>query len=202
MASARPEPPRPWTIEEFLEWERAQEERYEYVDGVIRMMVGGTLDHNIIAGNVFSALRQHLQGSPCRVFMEGVKVRSGSATMYPDVVVSCQPGAGTDDVVREPALVIEVLSRTTEGFDRGPKWQAYQELPSLKQFVLVSQTEIKIEVFEREAEGWRYRVVRGREAALSFSVGGGMTLRDLYENTTVAAEAANTGARAPDPPTP
>jgi Uma2 family endonuclease len=202
MARTRPELPRPWTVQEFLEWERAQEERYEYVDGVIRMMVGGTLDHNIIAGNVFTALRQHLQGGLCRVFMEGVKVRSGSATMYPDVVVSCQPGAGTDDVVREPALVIEVLSRTTEGFDRGPKWQAYQELPSLKQFVLVSQTEIKIEVFEREAEGWRYRVVRGREAALSFSVGGGITLRDLYENTTVAAEAANTGARAPDPPTP
>ena len=76
MARARPTPPESWTVDEFLAWEREQEERYEYVDGVIRMMVGGTLDHNTIIGNVSSALRSQLKGGPCRVFVEGVKVSS------------------------------------------------------------------------------------------------------------------------------
>ena len=120
MARARPTPPGPWTVEEFLAWEREQEERYEYVGGVIRIMVGGTLDHNTIAGNVFSGLRSQLRDGGCRAFMEGVKVVSASATMYPDVVVTCTPGSGRSDVVPEPEIVIEVLSRSTQTFDRAP----------------------------------------------------------------------------------
>jgi Uma2 family endonuclease len=96
VARARANLSEPWTVEEFLAWEREQEERYEYVDGVIRMMVGGTLDHNTIAGNVFSALHSQLRGGLCRVFVEGVKVVSASATMYPDVVVTCASGSGAE----------------------------------------------------------------------------------------------------------
>ncbi|HEX5794336.1 MAG TPA: Uma2 family endonuclease, partial [Geminicoccaceae bacterium] len=94
MARARPTPPEPWTVEEFLAWEREQEERYEYIGGVIRMMVGGTLDHNTIAGNVFGGLRSQLRDGPCRVFVGAVKVVADAATMYPDVVATRASASG------------------------------------------------------------------------------------------------------------
>ncbi len=190
MARARADLPEPWTVEEFLAWEREQEERYEYVGGVIRVMVGDTLDHNTIAGNVFSGLRSQLRGGPCRVFMEGVKVVSASATMYPDVVVTCTPGSGRSDVVPEPEIVVEVLSRSTQGFDRGPKLDAYQQIASLRQYVLIAQEEIRVSVYERDEGGWRYRILDDPDLRLGFAAGGAaMTLAEIYERTT-AAEAA------------
>ena len=194
MARARPDPPEPWTVEEFLAWEREQEERYEYAGGVIRMMVGGTLDHNTIAGNVFSSLRSQLRDGPCRVFVEAVKVVSDTATMYPDVVVTCAPGSGRSDVVPEPEIVVEVLSRSTQGFDRGPKLDAYQQIASLEQYVLIAQEEIRVSVFERDDGGWRYRTIQDLDERLAFAVGGAvMTLAEIYERTTVAGAAARPG---------
>ena len=187
MARARPNQPEPWTVEEFLAWEREQEERYEYVGGVIRMMVGGTLDHNTIAGNVFSGLRTQLRDGSCRVFMEAVKVVADAATMYPDVVVTCAPGSGQSDVVPEPEIVVEVLSRSTQSFDRGPKLDAYQQIPSLKQYVLVAQDEIRVSVYERDDGGWRYRTLQDLDARLGFVVGGAtMLLAEIYERATIA----------------
>ncbi len=191
MARARPTPPEPWTVEEFLAWEREQEERYEYAGGVIRMMVGGTLDHNTIAGNVFSGLRFQLRGGPCRVFVEAVKVVSGTATMYPDVVVTCATGSGRSDVVPEPEIVVEVLSRSTQGFDRGPKLDAYQQIASLKQYVLIAQEQIRVSVYERDDGGWRYRTIEDPDARLAFAVGGAaMTLAEIYERATAAGPSA------------
>jgi Uma2 family endonuclease len=108
--------------------------------------------------------------------------------MYPDVVVTCAPGSGRSDVVPEPEIVIEVLSRSTQTFDRGPKLDAYQQIPSLDQYVLISQDEIRVSVYEREAESWRYRTIEGLDASLTFAVGGAaMTLAEIYEGATVAA---------------
>jgi Uma2 family endonuclease len=191
MARARPAPPEPWTVDEFLAWEREQEERYEYVDGVIRMMVGGTLDHNTIIGNVFSALRSQLKGGACRVFVEAVKVSSGNATMYPDVVVTCTPGSGRSDVVPEPEIVVEVLSRSTQGFDRGPKLDAYQQIPSLKQYVLIAQEELRVSMYERDEGGWRYRTVQDLDGSLAFAVADAtMSLVEVYDGATVALQAS------------
>jgi Uma2 family endonuclease len=190
MARARPTLPDRWTVDEFLAWEREQEERYEYVDGVIRMMVGGTLDHNTIALSIASRLRTLLAGGPCRVFMEGVKVVSDASTMYPDVVVTCTPGTGRIDVVPEPTVVIEVLSRSTQGFDRGPKLDAYQQIPSLRQYVLVAQEEIRVSVYQRDNGGWHYRILQDPEASLTFAVAAvTMSLAEIYEGATVALEA-------------
>ncbi len=178
MARARPTPPEPWTVEEFLAWEREQEDRYEYV--------GGTLDHNTIAGNVFGSLRSQLRGGPCRVFMEGVKVVSDAATMYPDVVVTGVPGSDQSDVVPEPEIVVEVLSRSTQGFDRGPKLDAYQQIASFKQYVLIAQEEIRVSVYERDDGDWRYRTLQDLDASIGFVVGGAaMTLAAIYEGATV-----------------
>jgi Uma2 family endonuclease len=194
VARARANLPEPWTVEEFLAWEREQEERYEYVGGVVRMMVGGTLDHNTIALNIASRLRTLLAGGPCRVFMEGVKVVSDAATMYPDVVVTCAPGSGRSDVVSEPEVVVEVLSRSTQGFDRGPKLDAYQQIPSLKQYVLIAQEEIRVSVYDRDEGGWRYRILQELDANLGFAVGGAaMTLAEIYAGSTAAERTSESG---------
>lgn len=186
MARTRPTLPPPWTVEEFLAWEREQEERHEYVDGVIRMMTGGTLDHNTITGNVASGLRSQLRGGPCRVFAVAVKVVSGFATLYPDVVMTRTPGSGQSDIVPEPEIVVEVLSRSSQGFDRGPKLDAYQRIASLKQYVLIAQDEIRVSVYERDGGSWRYRTLREPGARLDFPVGEAtMTLAEIYEGATV-----------------
>jgi Uma2 family endonuclease len=177
--------PPPWTVEEFLAWEREQEERQEYVDGVIRMMAGGTLDHNTITGNVASGLRSR-RGGPCRVFALTVKVVSGFASLYPDVVVTRVPGSGQSDVVPEPEIIVEVLARSTQGFDRGPKLDAYQRIASLKQYVLIAQDEIRVSVYEREDGGWRYRTLQDPEARLEFPAADAtLALAEIYDGTTV-----------------
>jgi Uma2 family endonuclease len=186
MARASATPPSPWTVDEFLEWERQQEERYEYLQGLIRMMVGGTADHNTIALNIAAALRAGLQGEPCRVFMEGMKVRTAAAAMYPDMVVTCADVPPKDDVVGEPALVVEVLSRSTETFDRGPKWAAYQSIASLRQYALVSQDELRIDLYSRRGEGWTYQVLTGRKAKLRIAIGDfDMSTVEIYEGSSL-----------------
>jgi Uma2 family endonuclease len=186
MARARPTPPSPWTVEEFLVWERDQPDCYEFYSGFIRMMVGGTLDHNTIAGNIMATLRSRLRGGPCRAFMEGCKVTSGSEVMYPDVVITCSAVNAKSDVVPEPVVVFEVLSRSTESFDRGQKWLAYQSIPSLRQYVLVSQDELRVDVYDRAEAGWSYRVLSVPEATLKLAAGQvELAMAEIYEGSSL-----------------
>ena len=150
MASALP---RPWTVDEFLDWEREQAERYELVDGVVRMMTGASNAHAAVKGNVYASLRG-LIPAPCRVFVDGPKVVTASASLYPDVVVTCAPVVMTDDTVREPRLIAEVLSRTTAHHDRSTKWLAYREIASLVHYLLVWQDVRRVELFSRRGAGW------------------------------------------------
>jgi Uma2 family endonuclease len=183
---ARATPPGPWTVDDFLAWEREQEERYEFLDGLIRMMVGGTVDHNTIASNVLTVLRSRLRGGPCRAFMEGVKVASGAASMYPDVVVTCTPPDPKSDLLPEPVVVIEILSRSTQTFDRGQKWLAYQGIPSLRQYVLISQDELRIDTYDRQKNAWIYQALTGPEPRLALAVGKiELTMAEIYEDSSL-----------------
>ena len=149
----------PWTVDDFLAWERAQDERYEFVDGIVRMMVGGTLAHARIKGNVYSALRARLSGGSCEVFVDGPKVVTATESMYPDVVVTGVADLASDaDAVPEPVLILEVLARSTEHFHRGGQWRAHQELASLRHFILVAQHERRVEAYRRTRSGWALTV--------------------------------------------
>lgn len=150
MASALP---KPWAVEEFLAWERLQVERYELVDGMIRMMTGGSNAHGLVKGNLFAALRAQVK-PPCRVFVDGPKVVTATASLYPDVLVMCAPVVMSDDTVRQPVLIGEVLSRTTAEHDRGAKWLAYREIEGLEHYLLVWQNVRRVELFSRRAAGW------------------------------------------------
>ena len=170
------------TIEDVLAWERSQSERYEYLDGLVRAMTGGTIAHNRIVQNLAAAFRTALRGTSCEEFTESVKVVTASVVTYPDVVVTCSPVDHAADVVPEPVLIAEVLSPGTHFWDRGGKWQAYQTIPTLSAYLLVAQNEPRVERYERGAGGWSYEVFDGIDATITL-IRPAMSLRfaDVYE---------------------
>lgn len=175
--------PRPWTVEDFLAFEAQESERYELVDGVIVMTTGGSIAHSVIKLNVGAELRAALRGGPCRAFLDDVKVVTGAAVMYPDVVVSCAPQNPSDDRVNQPSVVIEVLSPSTETHDRVRTWRNYQSIPSLEHFVLVAQDERRVEVFTRTSTGFALKIVEPPDLIELSALGVRLPLDAIYEDS-------------------
>ena len=156
------------TVDEFLAWEERQAERYELVGGVLRLMSGGTANHDLVAMNLARCLGNALAGRPCFVHGSNLKVRSPEgASMYPDVFVRCGSNRGEAQVVDDPVLVVEVLSPSTQRDDLTLKRWAYQAIPTLQAILLVSAQAAAIELAEREPDGsWRSRHYRGLDATV------------------------------------
>jgi Uma2 family endonuclease len=160
------------TPDEYLATQRLSEDRAEYLDGVVYPMTGASLYHTQIVFNIGAELVNQLRGRPGRVLGMDLKVRMRDSRkfFYPDlVVVSGEPQYHDDrkDIILNPDLIIEVLSPSTEAFDRGAKFQAYQTLESLKEYLLVSQDQPLVEQFVRRADGkWDYAAFQGLEASL------------------------------------
>jgi len=136
--------------QEYLEWEEQQEIRYEYAEGEVYAMTGGTLPHSEIALNFGSLLKNHLRGRGCRVFNSDAKVgvTENGPFFYPDVNVSCDKRDRTAlKFVQYPCLIAEVLSPTTEAYDRGGKFAQYRRIESLKEYVLISSDSVNVEIF-------------------------------------------------------
>lgn len=148
----------PFGPDDYLAWEQDQPIRNEYVDGEVFAMSGASDAHATVALNIASTLRADLRGTPCKPFMADMKVQVDAANcfFYPDILVTCDPrdrGPEASHVKQHPVLVVEVLSPSTEAYDRGNKFAAYRQLPSLKEYVLVSIDERRIEVFRRDDTG-------------------------------------------------
>jgi Uma2 family endonuclease len=149
------------TAQEYLAWEREQSDRHEFHHGEVFAMAGGSPRHNWLTGNVLAVVKQRLDGR-CFTFTPDQRVTfdAGRRYVYPDTTIVCGPvqlQAGTSDVVANPTVLVEVLSDTTEAYDRGLKWEGYQQLPSLTDYLLVAQHEARIEHFRRAADrGWFY----------------------------------------------
>jgi Uma2 family endonuclease len=164
--------PELYSVEDYLYWERLADVKSEYYDGRIVMMAGGSPFHSLIAMNIGAELRAVLQGGGCRTFGSDLKVRSGPTQfVYPDVSVVCGDLEFHDigkDVVTNPRLIVEVLSPSTENNDRGIKWMFYQRLPSLTDYLLVSQDEPRVEHHYRDETGeWQSVTYQGEEAVLA-----------------------------------
>ena len=139
------------TLEAFLEWENAQDTRNEFYRGNVYAMVGARRSHGTVVSNLVRHLGNALDGSPCRVFHEGMKVQvADEAILYPDVFVTCDKAdLATEMLFKAPTLVIEVLSPATEGYDRSQKFALYRRLPSLKEYVLIDPHSRRVESFTR-----------------------------------------------------
>ena len=187
------QPKRYYTPEEYLALERAADYKSEYVAGEIFAMAGASVDHNTIAGNIFRLLGNQFQGRPCRVFMSDLRVQIAATAMYtyPDVVAVCGPlelASGPRDTLLNPTVIVEVLSPSTEAYDRGAKFDHYWRLPSLTEYVLVAQDQVRVEHFARQGDGWLLTVARALDETLRLpSLDAILPLAAIYENIEFAA---------------
>lgn len=143
------------TVAEFLTWEESQQERHEFVRGEVFAMVGVRRVHGIVSGNIFAALHQQLRGTPCRAFTEALKLQvADDVLFYPDVFVTCDPAdLRTDLLFRAPTVVVEVLSPSTQAWDRGQKFAWYRRVAGLREYLLVDPDTRELTLFRRGDQG-------------------------------------------------
>jgi Uma2 family endonuclease len=183
------------TADEFLAWDATQTIKHEFVRGELFAMAGGEDNNNTVAGNVYVLLRQHLRGTPCRVFSADVKLRVDLADcfFYPDVMVTCGPQDAANRLIkREAKLVVEVLSPGTAAYDRGDKFAAYRQLPSLHEYLLVDVHSRRSDLFRKQADGlWVLHPCTGDEPLHLASVDLQITPDQLWADVEPSAPAAS-----------
>jgi Uma2 family endonuclease len=180
------------TPAEYLAWEEQQEIRYEYVDGEVYAMTGGTINHSQIAANLISILKNHLRGSGCRVLTSDAKVQTLAANSYSyaDVSVTCDDlDRNASKYISHPCLIIEVLSPSTEAYDRGNKFRRYRRSTSLQEYVLVSTTEMCLEVYQPTERGkWELTTYTDGDLVEFNSVNLSVSIDQIYEDIIFAPE--------------
>jgi Uma2 family endonuclease len=186
--------PRPiyLTPEQYLAMEQKSHIKHEYIDGEVYAMAGASDAHVTIALNIAAALRTHLRNSGCRVYIADMKARIKSLNRfyYPDVMVTCdERDKNKDNYKQFPCLIIEVLSDSTEAFDRGDKFIDYQQIETLTEYVLVNTKRARIEAFRRNEEGlWLLQSYTGSESFELKSIGFSGTMDLVYEDVTFPEE--------------
>lgn len=173
------------TAGEYLAWEREQAVKHEFFHGEVFAMAGGTPRHNALGISMGAELRSALRPRGCSVLSSDQRLAfpPGARYVYPDVTVICGRPVfqdGTSDVITTPAMLVEVLSKATEEYDRGLKWTGYQRIGSLTDYLLVAQSEVRIEHYRRNADGsWTYRTADSGER-VALSSGGELAVDAIY----------------------
>ena len=184
------QPYRPTTPEAYLEWEEAQMDRHEFYRGEVFAMAGGTYTHSRITANVMSGLHAALTGRGCHVLSGDMRVHvhENGLYTYPDVSVVCgEPQFKTEreTTLVNPTLLVEVLSDSTERYDRGTKFRLYRELESLQEYLLVAQRSRLVEVYRRDPQGWRLFDTDAEGRIELLSVGATLTMDAIYDGLEI-----------------
>jgi Uma2 family endonuclease len=176
-----------YTPEQYLAMERKATTRSEYINGRIYALAGASREHNLIAGNTFGELRSQLRGRACETYMSDMRVKVDTTRLYtyPDVVVVCGEPRFEDshtDTLLNPAVLIEVLSPSTEAYDRGDKFAHYRRMESLQEYVLIAQDRMRVEHYARKGEQWLLTEFSHEDDLLDLaSVGCKISLREIYD---------------------
>jgi Uma2 family endonuclease len=176
-----------YTPEEYLAIERKAEFKSEYVNGEIYAMSGASKEHNIITGNIYSEIRNQFKRRPCEVYITDMRVRVPRTNLYtyPDVAAVCGGSLFDDshvDTLTNPTVIVEVLSPSTETYDKGDKFAHYLKLPSLQEYVLVSQDKVRVEHYARRGAEWVYTQMSTLDEVLVLgSIECAIALQDIYE---------------------
>ena len=178
------------TEAEYLAYERASEIRHEFWRGELFAMAGASEGHNLASGNLFVAVQLALRDKPCRAYTHDMRVFASQsrAYVYPDIVVACPPIEFKDekrDTLLNPQVVVEVLSPSTESYDRGKKFDLYRQSESLRQYVLIAQDEPRVMSYIRQSDGvaWLLTPLAGLNAVLDFpTLGLSVPLSEIYRN--------------------
>jgi Uma2 family endonuclease len=181
----QPNPKQVLAVEAYIEGELHSEVKHEYLAGEVYAMAGASAAHNLIAGNLFSALHRHLRGGPCRVFMSDMKVRIHHVRedyfYYPDVMVACRPEDNARYWREQPKLIVEVLSESTERVDTREKFFAYQTIADLEEYVVLEQDRRAATIYRRSGGDWTSLEAAGDDLLELASVGLRVGLAEIYE---------------------
>jgi Uma2 family endonuclease len=192
MASATAIPR--FTPEQYLAMERNADFKSEFCNGFIIAMAGGSREHNVISGNLHGEIRSQLKGRPCEVYTSDMRVRVSMAGLftYPDVVAVCgEPRFldGRGDTLLNPTVIVEVLSASSESYDRGEKFMHYRRLESLREYVLAAQDKVLVERYTRQGDDWLLTEFRHVDQTLQLaSIGCAVPLREIYSRIEFPAE--------------
>ena len=184
------------TAEEYLRLERAADHKSEYWNGRIYAMAGASRWHDLIAGSIYSELRQQFRGRPCEMYSSEVRVKVSASGLYtyPDVSALCGEAIFEDfhgDTLLNPAVIVEVLSDSTEKYDRGEKFAQYRRLDSLREYILVSQDRPRVEQYVREGQLWTFQEIGRMDAAVTIeAVGCTIPLAEIYDRVEFPAPEA------------
>lgn len=178
------------TLEEYQALERSTDTKYEFHDGTIFSMAGGTIQHGLIAGNIYGEIKFGMrnEGVNCTVMNSEVKlhVQDANKFLYPDCMVICgeiETSETDENAVTNPVVIIEVLSSSTENYDRGAKFHAYRSISTLKEYILVDQYQASVELFSRRGDLWKILRTEGRDQELELtSLGITIKLKEIYED--------------------
>jgi Uma2 family endonuclease len=187
------QPKRYITEEEYIEFEAASARKHEYYQGEVFALTGGTEPHNLLSGNAYASLHAQLRRRPCRVYNsdQRVKVLTTGLHTYPDVTIVCGQSQFIESsrlTITNPTVIIEVLSPSTERYDRGMKFQHYRTIPSFQDYILIAQDEHRIEHFTRQENGiWLLYEAIGITAQIVIrSIECVLTVEDVYEKVELA----------------
>lgn len=169
------------TPDEYIEGEQYSHVRHEFVGGRLLAMVGVSAAHNRIAINLVTALHTHLRGTGCQVFVSDMKVRVGDDFYYPDVFAACDPADRHDFYRERPALIVEILSPSTEKWDTISKRAAYSSLASLEEYVPVAQAQREVQVYRRAGDAWDLEIYGPGDAVRFDSVDLSLPIDAIYE---------------------
>lgn len=187
------------TPEEYLAREAQAEYKSEYHDGEMYALAGGSVNHNLITGNIYAALRQLLSQRSCRVFINDMRlhIKQSGLYTYPDVMVICGKidfAPGRDDTVTNPIMLVEVWSDSTQAYDCGGKFALYRQIPSLQEYVMVDQTKSYVEHYRREGNFWVLETLEQMDAILTLpSLECEMPLAVMYEKVEWQSEVGDDG---------
>ncbi len=179
-----------YTIEEYLQMERASEQKHEYFMGEIFAMAGAGPRHNVVFSNLFIELGIQLKGKRCKPYGSDLRIHIPENTLftYPDISIICRDIVSEDvdnDNVIQPTVLVEILSTSTKNYDRGTKFKLYRDIPTLKEYVLVDAEAISVEVFRVMEDGyWQLEEYKKIDETLRiYAIDFKMVLRELYEGT-------------------
>lgn len=172
--------------EDYLEGEKISPIRHEYIRGEVYAMVGGSDAHDTISGNLIALFKNHLRGQGCRVYTGNMKIyiKTADVYYYPDVMVTCDSRDRNNGYFKQyPSLIIEVLSPSTEAFNRGDKFADYRQIETLQEYVLISQNKINIECFRRNSDGrWELFTYQPQETLQLESINFSCSVSEIYED--------------------
>ena len=176
-----------YTPEEYLALERKATQKSEYVNGQVFAMSGASRAHNLIAGNVYREISSQLKGRPCEAYVSDMRVKVSTTGLYsyPDVVAVCGEIRFDDeqkDTLLNPTVLVEVLSSSTEAYDRGEKFALYRRLESLQEYVLIAQDKVRVEHFVRQGDQWVLTEASNLDDTVHLaSIGCRLALREVYD---------------------